>query len=179
MFYCRRYSCTAGSRTSASPSLCGCWLRCGVMWIEDWILSKGHGFDQQWSNVSSSLSKPILISTMFAISSLICLWSSPSISGFFWRPKECSSFLHMPLISACGWSDPSLLLTYLGTSLEDLVLCHAPDPILISAVSEEATEQPAHLEVISFHGGVGSICLKPTYYFPGWQINSRAVCCAH
>lgn len=57
----------------------------------------------------------------------------------------------MPLISACGCSDPSLLLTYLGTSLEVLVLRHAPDPILISAVSKEATEQPAHLEVISFH----------------------------
>lgn len=160
--------------------LCECCLGCGIMCIEDWTISKGHGFDQPWSDISSSLcSKPMLIETMFPISTLVSFRSLSSSTCFFWRPEKCSSFLHRPLISACGSSDPSLLLTYLGTSLKDLARRHAPEPILISAVSKEATEQPAHLEVISFHWGPGSICLKPTYYFPAWQISSRTERCAH
>ena len=60
----------------------------------------------------------------------------------------------MPVSCMClrfahDWSDPSPLFSYLGTCQAGLVLCHAPNPILILTVSKEATKQPAHLEVIS------------------------------
>lgn len=42
-------------------------------------------------------------------------------------------------------------LDSLVISPADLVLCHAPNPILILTASKEATEQPAHFEVISLH----------------------------